>query len=96
LEVRNMSEKYSPGGLALLGWFRDVSSDGEREPILYAVTGLSPDDNCIIGYAGRRYDGRKKWYLEWYRAGELLKLPEISYGSPQDALEAVAKLNGTV
>lgn len=79
-------------GLHLLGWFREVSSGEAKEPILYAVSGLSPNDNCIIGYAGVGDDGKKKWYLHWYRSGTQLPTPDVPYDSPQDALKAAAEL----
>ena len=79
-------------GLRLIGWFREVASGEEKEPILYAVSGLTTDDNCTVGYAGKAYDGKKKWYLHWYRHGTPLKTPDVAYDSPEDALKAVAEL----
>ena len=79
-------------GLRLHGWVREVSSNGEKEPILYSVSGLSPDDNCIIGYAGLGGDGKKKWFLHWYRSGMQLETPNVGYDSPEAALESAAEL----
>jgi hypothetical protein len=82
-----MSDK----GLKLIGCFRDLPY-GDREPILYSVTGLSPDDVCIIGYAGRGFDGKRKWYLHWYRNTERLSNADVLYDTPEDALKAMEEL----
>jgi len=80
-------------GLRLIGWFREVTADGPKEPILYSVSGLSPDDNCIVGYAGIGSDGKRKWYLHWYRDGQRYHVPETPFDSPEDALKAAAEFN---
>jgi hypothetical protein len=79
-------------GLRLLGWVREVSSGEEKEPILYSISGLSPDDNCIVGYAGIGWDGKRKWYLHWYRSGKQLPTPDVAYDSPEEALKAATEL----
>jgi hypothetical protein len=79
-------------GLRLQVRVRGVSSGGGEEVTLYAISGLPPDDSCIVGCAGEGLDGKKHWYLRWERSGNQLATPEAAYASPQDALKAVAKL----
>lgn len=84
-KLRTMSDKR----LNPIGTF---AAQGDIETILYSVTGLSPDDMCVIGYAGRDFDGKRRWSLTWYRNAKRLSDPDVLYDSPEDALKAVEKL----
>ena len=65
----------------------------EREPIIYSVGGMpAGEDYCIIGYAGRDWEGKQKWSLHWYRNAERVVIPEGTYYSPEDALAAMAEI----
>jgi hypothetical protein len=81
-------------GLKLLGNIRTLP-DGPEEPILYAVTGLPSEDMCIVGYAGRGFDGKRKWYLHWYRNAQRISSPDVVYDSPDEALKAMEDLQDT-
>ena len=59
----------------MLGYIRDLPH-GEMEPTMYTVTGLAPENTCIIGYAGRGLNGQRKWFLYWYRNAERLFTPD--------------------
>jgi hypothetical protein len=93
-EVSKTMSKASVLGLSLRGWFREVTSGEEARPILYAVEGLASSDerqDCVIGYAGIGPDGKKKWYIHWYKSGGVRKVLPEPYASPEEALEAVAE-----
>jgi hypothetical protein len=79
-------------GLHLQVRVRGVSSGGREEVTLYAISGLPPDDSCIVVCAGVGLNGTKNWYLRWERSGNQLATPDVAYASPQHALKAVAKL----
>ena len=83
-------------GLELQVRVRGVSSGGGEEVTLYAISGLPPDDSCIVGCAGFGLNGKKKWYFRWEGSGNQLHTSVIAYASPQDALNAVAELNKKV
>jgi hypothetical protein len=78
--------------LRLIGWTR--TNDEPIEPILYSVSGLTPDDHCIVGYAGIGDDDKPKWALNWYRGGQRV-VPESFHDSPEDALETLCELKGS-
>ncbi len=78
----------SDHGLRLLGWFREVSGAGDAsKPILYIVTGLPSEENCFVGYAGVGWDGKRKWYVHWYKEGLEVRTTGSAYSSPEEALE---------
>lgn len=79
-------------GLKLQIRVRGASNGGQDEVTLYAISGLAPDDSCVVGCAGVNISGQKKWYFRWDRSGIQLDTPEDSYDSPQDALRAIAEL----
>ena len=93
-EALKTMSKASILGLSLRGWFREVTSGEEARPILYAVEGLASGDerqDCIIGYAGSGSDGKKKWYIHWYKSGGVREVLPVPYASAEEALEAVAE-----
>jgi hypothetical protein len=82
--------------LRLAGWSRtiEIGAD-EKVPVLYTVDGLPISDNCFIGYAGMA-DGKRKWYIHWYRDGHRLDSPTGAYDSPENALEAFREFISTL
>jgi hypothetical protein len=77
-------------GLVIIGRFGEASEP--KESIIYSVTGLSPGDHCVIGYAGLALDGKKKWHLQWYKNAEKIPTPDTLFDSPEHALNAVAEV----
>jgi predicted RNA-binding Zn-ribbon protein involved in translation (DUF1610 family) len=71
-----------------VGWFR--VNDGTDEEILYRVSGLSPEDDCIVGFAGIGDNQNKKWFLVWHKSGKRIPVGDVFYNNPTDALQAVA------
>ena len=79
-------------GLSLIGWFEVEHSGEGKKPIMYSVSGLTPDDYCIVSFAGLGWDGKDTWRLVWFRSGKQLATPDESYDSPEDALKVAAEL----
>jgi len=78
-----------PLSLSLKGWFFD-KAEANRQPFLYTVVGLPPNEHCTVGVEIEP-DGKHRWWARWIRHGT-----EIHIGDPQDspeeALNAFAKL----
>lgn len=68
-----------------------VENDGTEETILYRVSGVPAEDDCIVGYAGIGIDQRKKWFLAWYRSGKRLPIGDVLHENPTEALIAVTE-----
>jgi hypothetical protein len=65
----------------------------EKENNLYAVSGLSSEDACIIGYAGRNTEGKRQWSLLWHRNATRIPTPDRTFDSPEDALAAAVEVH---
>jgi hypothetical protein len=67
---------------------RFTSSDGTTFATTYQVAGLQQGDHCTIGFAGEN-----QWRISWHRykknIAEYVPLPDVLYGSPRVALEAI-------
>lgn len=75
--------------LHLLGRFLDVPTQ-ERCETTFSVAGLSPDDHCLVTYAGSPDGLRRMWGVSWHRAGRKVRLLENkTYNSAELALEAI-------
>jgi len=68
-----------------------VQNDGTEETILYRVSGLPAEDDCVVGYAGIGIDQKKKWLLAWHRSGKRVPIGDVLYENPTEALTAVAE-----
>jgi hypothetical protein len=70
-----------------------VKGQGEpRAPALHTLRGLPKTDDAVIEYAGRGFNRKEKWYLNWFRSGKRLDAPKGPYDSPKDALKALADM----
>jgi hypothetical protein len=63
-----------------------VENDGTEETILYRVSGLSPEDDCVVGLAGIGDNHKKKWFLVWHKSGKRIPVGDVFYNNPTDAL----------
>ena len=77
-------------GLRLVPYFFRVSGETE-EPLIYAVDGFPASHVCLIGSAGVHLNGKRRWYVHWYR--NTVRIPAIVglYDSPEQALEVAAE-----
>ena len=91
-QKRQSMDETNQIGLQLHEMVRKVSSGGRLETTFYTISGLPPDDTCVVGCPGMGFGGKKKWYVRWDRSGDQLATPEASYDSPEDALKAVTEL----
>lgn len=77
--------------LKKIGQFRDVHDDASVKPVLFSAQGLSPENYCLIGYAGVE-TGKDRWSLSWYKDAKKVSTPDGTFASPEEALAEVEKI----